>query len=105
MEWGYGPPPPPGNPSKHAYFPLYPLTAKVLRDTFAMDGFHAGLIVSYLCLFLAMPLFWKEVTPSLKPADFNLGNFEKRLAKPDPWADFFKNRQDLKPALKAVRNL
>ena len=60
MEWGYGPPPPKGNPSNHAYFPLYPLTAKVLHDTFAMDGFHAGLIVSYLCLFLAMPLFWKE---------------------------------------------
>jgi hypothetical protein len=60
MEWGYGPPPPKGNPSNHAFFPLYPLTAKVLRDTFAMDGFHAGLVVSYLCLFLAMPLFWRE---------------------------------------------
>ena len=60
MEWGYGPPPPQGNPSNHAFFPLYPLTAKVLRDTFAMDGFHAGLVVSYLCLFLAMPLFWRE---------------------------------------------
>jgi Mannosyltransferase (PIG-V) len=60
IEWGYGKPPPPGNPSSHAYFPLYPVTAKVLHDTFAMDGFHAGLIVSYLCLFLAMPLFWRE---------------------------------------------
>ena len=48
MEWGYGPPPPEGRPSSHAFFPLYPLTAKILRDTFAMDGFHAGLLVSYL---------------------------------------------------------
>ncbi len=60
IEWGYGPPPPPGKPSSHAFFPLYPLTAKVLRDTFALDGFHAGLIVSYLCLFLAASLFLRE---------------------------------------------
>jgi hypothetical protein len=60
MDWGYGPPPPPGKPSSHAFFPLYPLTAKVLRDTFAMDGFHAGLLVSYLCFFLAAPLFLRE---------------------------------------------
>lgn len=60
MEWGYGPPPPLGRPSSHAFFPLYPITAKVLRDTFAMDGFHAGLIVSYVCLFLAASLFLRE---------------------------------------------
>ena len=54
IEWGYGPPPPEGKPSAHAFFPLYPSAAKVLRDTFAMDGFHAGLFVTYLCLFLAM---------------------------------------------------
>lgn len=60
MEWGYGPPPPAGKPSSHAFFPLYPFTAKVLRDTFAMDGFHAGLLVSYVCLFLAMALFLRE---------------------------------------------
>ncbi len=60
MEWGYGPPPPVGHPSSHAFFPLYPITAKVLRDTFAMDGFHAGLIVSYLCIFLAASLFLRE---------------------------------------------
>jgi hypothetical protein len=60
MEWGYGPPPPVGRPSSHAFFPLYPFTAKVLRDTFAMDGFHAGLLVSYVCLFLAASLFLRE---------------------------------------------
>jgi hypothetical protein len=60
IEWGYGKPPPDGRPSNHAFFPLYPTTAKVLRDTFALDGFHAGLIVTYLCLFLAVPLFFRE---------------------------------------------
>lgn len=60
IEWGYGKPPPDGKPSNHAFFPLYPTAAKVLRDTFAMDGFHAGLAVSYLCLFLAMSLFFRE---------------------------------------------
>ena len=60
IEWGYGPPPPAGNPSNHAFFPLYPWTAKVLRRTFALDGFHAGLIVAYLALFLALPLFLRE---------------------------------------------
>jgi bifunctional non-homologous end joining protein LigD len=54
---------------------------------------------------VSTPLAWKEVRPNLKPIDFNLGNFEKRLAKPDPWADFFESRQDLDPALKAVKNL
>ena len=60
IEWGYGPPPPIGRPSNHAFFPLYPLTAKVLHDTFALDGFHAGLIVSYLSFFLAVALFLRE---------------------------------------------
>ncbi|HEX9687550.1 MAG TPA: hypothetical protein VGB47_00580 [Thermoanaerobaculia bacterium] len=60
IERGYGKPPPDGKPSSHAFFPMYPTAAKVLRDTFAIDGFHAGLLVSYLCLFLAMSLFFRE---------------------------------------------
>lgn len=60
MEWGYGPPPPPGKPSAHAFFPLYPFVGKVLHKTFAIDGFHAGLLVTYFCLFLAVPLFFRE---------------------------------------------
>jgi mannosyltransferase PIG-V len=65
MEWGYGPPPPAGKPSTHAFFPLYPFTAKVLHKTFAMDGFHAGLVVSYVCLFLAASLLWREARERL----------------------------------------
>ena len=60
IEWGYGKPPPDGKPSNHAFFPLYPTAAKVLRDTLAIDGFHAGLVVTYLCLFLAMSAFFRE---------------------------------------------
>jgi len=60
MQWGYGPPPPQGRPSAHAFFPLYPTAAKVLHKTFAIHGFHAGLIITYLCLFLAMRLFFEE---------------------------------------------
>src|SRR5262249_37449492 len=54
-----------GKPSAHAFFPLYPWTAKVLHRTFAMDGFHAGMLVAYLALFLAMPLFWREARERL----------------------------------------
>lgn len=60
IERGYEKPPPDGKPSSHAFFPLYPMATKVLRDTFAIDGFHAGLLVTYLCLFLAMSLFFRE---------------------------------------------
>jgi bifunctional non-homologous end joining protein LigD len=43
----------------------------------------------------SMPLSWSEVKPSLDPATFNLGNYAKRLAGRDPWADFFEHRQKL----------
>lgn len=69
IEWGYGKPPPDGRPSNHAFFPLYPTAAKVLHDTFAMDGFHAGLLVTYLCLFLAMSLFFREGVARLGEKD------------------------------------
>jgi bifunctional non-homologous end joining protein LigD len=82
---------------------------RVYLDPFR-NGF-AQTVVSPFCVRhapgapVSTPLDWKEVRPTLKPADFNLGNFARRLEKPDPWADFFKIRQDLGPALKAVRNL
>lgn len=49
------------------------------------------------------PLDWSEVRPELDPADFNIGNFQKRLKTPDPWQDFFKNRQSLSSALRAAK--
>jgi bifunctional non-homologous end joining protein LigD len=48
------------------------------------------------------PLDWSEVSPRLDPARFNLGNFEKRLAQPDPWKDFFRRRQSLSAAIRAL---
>ncbi|MGP0071980.1 MAG: non-homologous end-joining DNA ligase [Bryobacteraceae bacterium] len=44
----------------------------------------------------SMPLHWSDVKPSLDPADFNLGNYARVLAGPDPWKDFFKSRQSLR---------
>ena len=54
---------------------------------------------------VSTPLDWSEVRPTLKPADFNIGNFAKRLAKQDPWADFDESRQSLDGALRAIRSL
>lgn len=54
---------------------------------------------------VSTPLEWREVTPALDPGAFNMGNFGKRLKKPDPWADFFESRQDLKPALAALKRM
>jgi bifunctional non-homologous end joining protein LigD len=44
----------------------------------------------------SMPLDWSDVKPSLDPSDFNLGNYARVLAGPDPWKDFFKSRQSLR---------
>jgi bifunctional non-homologous end joining protein LigD len=54
---------------------------------------------------VSTPLAWSQVKPTLKPADFNIGNFTKRLGKSDPWADFFESRQTLDGALSAIRRL
>jgi bifunctional non-homologous end joining protein LigD len=54
---------------------------------------------------VSAPLLWAEVKPSLDPASFNLGSMARRLERPDPWADFFRRRQPLGPALRAVAKL
>jgi bifunctional non-homologous end joining protein LigD len=51
----------------------------------------------------SMPLDWKDVKPSLVPSNFNLGNYEKCLARTDPWRDFFASRQSIKSAGRAVK--
>ena len=51
------------------------------------------------------PLSWAEVKPSLDPSSFNLGNYKKRLAGPDPWKDFFSSRQSIKSAAQAVKKI
>src|SRR5262249_6424056 len=51
------------------------------------------------------PLAWTEVRPDLVPSSFNLGNFESRLKKSDPWKDFFRKRQSLKDAARLLQKL
>lgn len=51
----------------------------------------------------SMPLAWDEVKPSLDPTAFNIGNFRERLRRKDPWADFFKSRQNFATASKRLK--
>jgi bifunctional non-homologous end joining protein LigD len=51
------------------------------------------------------PLDWLEVKPGLDPSEFNIGNFAKRMKRADPWKDFFKQRQSLDKAMKALQKL
>jgi bifunctional non-homologous end joining protein LigD len=53
----------------------------------------------------SMPLAWSEVKPSLDPTTFNLGNFRERLKRKDPWADFFKSRQNFAAAAKRLEKM
>jgi bifunctional non-homologous end joining protein LigD len=53
----------------------------------------------------SMPLAWSDVRTTLDPAEFNIGNYQKVLAGPDPWKDFFKSRQPLSAAIKALKKI
>ncbi len=44
---------------------------------------------------VSAPLDWDEVRPSLDPASLTIRTIEKRLGRPDPWADFPRARQRL----------
>jgi bifunctional non-homologous end joining protein LigD len=48
---------------------------------------------------VSTPLAWDEVTPRLDPARFNIRNFDRRLARADPWGDFWRRRQRLPKAV------
>jgi bifunctional non-homologous end joining protein LigD len=50
---------------------------------------------------VSTPLAWDEVDPRLDPATFNLRTVERRFARRDPWADFWRRRQKL-PALESA---
>jgi hypothetical protein len=51
------------------------------------------------------PLDWREVTTTLLPADFNLGNFATRLEAPDPWIDLANSRESLEHGSERLKNL
>ena len=82
---------------------------RVYLDPFR-NGF-AQTVVSPFCVRrfprapVSTPLEWSEVKPTFDPGGFNIATFAQRLKKPDPWADFWKSRQDLKPAIAALKRL
>ena len=67
IKFGYGPPPPAGKPSAHAFFPLYPELARFLHLMTGIDAFQTGLLVTWAALLLALPLFREEATVRLGP--------------------------------------
>jgi bifunctional non-homologous end joining protein LigD len=44
---------------------------------------------------ISTPLDWDEVDPSLDPVNYNIRTIAQRLRGPDPWTDFWKQRQRL----------
>jgi len=54
---------------------------------------------------VSTPLAWSEVRTSLDPAVFNMRTIVKRVRRPDPWDGFFRTRQSLLPAIKAVKRM
>ena len=52
---------------------------------------------------VSTPLDWREVTPRLDPAVFDIRTVPKRAARrQDPWRDFFKEQVDLAKALERI---
>jgi bifunctional non-homologous end joining protein LigD len=54
---------------------------------------------------VSTPLAWAEVKESIEPAQFNIKNFDQRMARKDPWKDFFRSRQSLAPAISKLEKL
>lgn len=67
IENGYGPPPPAGTESAHAFFPLYPSVARAVHLLSGLDGFTCGLLLSWVSFLLALPLFAEEARLRLGP--------------------------------------
>ncbi len=82
---------------------------RVYIDT-ARNGFGQTVVAPYSVRWspgapVSIPLAWSEVTPAFDPASVHLATAERRVAQEDPWADFFRRRQALESAWRAVRDL
>lgn len=66
---GYGPPPPPGRESEHAFFPLYPYLARAIHVATGLGVFRSLLLVAWASFFLALPLFLEEARRRGVPED------------------------------------
>lgn len=56
---------------------------------------------------VSTPIAWDELTPGLRPADFNLKTIPRRLAglKTDPWADYGKTQYSLTKRMREALGL
>lgn len=54
---------------------------------------------------VSTPLAWREVQPDLDPSQFNIITIGTRVEQHDPWRDFFRSRQSLSRAIRAVGRL
>jgi bifunctional non-homologous end joining protein LigD len=54
---------------------------------------------------ISIPLKWSEVRSTLIPSDFNIGNRATWLRRPDPWSEFFEDRQPLNDARRLLTRL
>ena len=54
---------------------------------------------------VSTPLAWSEVDQALEPTRFTMATIAARVARADPWKDFFRARQSLRRALTAVTRL
>ena len=66
---GYGPPPPPGRESEHAFFPLYPYLARAVHVATGLGVFRSLLLVAWAAFLLALPLFLEEARRRGVPED------------------------------------
>ncbi len=83
--------------------------ARVYLDPFR-NGFGQTVVAPYSVRHrekapISTPLEWSEVTPTLIPSEFNLGNFLARINHVDPWSGFFENRQALEDAAQLLNRL
>ena len=66
---GYGPPPPVGRESEHAFFPLYPYLARAVHLATGLGVFRSLLLVAWASFLLALPLFLEEARRRGVPED------------------------------------
>lgn len=54
---------------------------------------------------VSTPLAWREVQPDLDPSQFNIASVGARVLHHDPWREFFRSRQSLRRAMRAIGRL
>jgi bifunctional non-homologous end joining protein LigD len=72
---------------------------RVFADSFR-NGYTQTIVAPYSVrrrpgATVSTPLSWDEVTARLDPARFTMRSSDRRLAGPDPWADFWCRRRKL----------